>query len=206
MHAISKLVFASALLAMITAAAAQTGSGVRWTAGSGVESSRAFGENFALRGWWQPGAPGAEVSAPMATEHASFTTRLLIADWHPGGTGFRLSGGFGHAPVNFEGGVRLHTLLGPARMLETLEPQPGLSRPNPYLGIGWGRSPGAKGGLYVSADVGLLLQREAGGQCALLTAAVCRSYDALRSADAERSLLNDLHLSPRISFGFGLRF
>jgi hypothetical protein len=203
MRAVGNICLFIVLGAIAGACAAQgAGGGLRLGVGGGLEVGSTFGENFALRGWWprdvlsrslvETGAP--DDSRPL------YGTRLLVADWHPWSGGFRLSGGFGHVAS-----LRALDREVAAPRLGGIEARIAPATVSPYLGVGWGRWPAASGGLYLSADIGLILQRSVSGDCALLSATVCRAVHT-RAAEAERSVLDELRVLPRVSFGLGLRF
>jgi hypothetical protein len=202
MHTIRNIYLALMLGVMAGVCAAQPVGGARLGLGSGLEFGSAFGENFALRGWWPREVASRAMFEAVAFEDSRplYGTRLLVADWHPGGTGFRLSGGFGYIPS-----LRGLDMTVAVPRLAGFEAYVAPAVASPYLGVGWGRWPAASGGLYLSADVGLTLRRPVSGHCALLSAAVCRAVNA-RADEADRSVFDEARLLPRVSFGLGLRF
>ena len=95
-----------------------------------------------------------EISLPSHTLSA-------LLDWHPGGFGFRFSGGIvyfvtqlefeGTSLANVEVGDREYTPSEIGSLIGSL----GTSQIAPYVGIGWGNSP--NGGIGFSADVGVAM-------------------------------------------------
>ena len=84
-----------------------------------------------------------------------------LLDWHPGGVGFRFSGGIVYfvTELEFEGKPLADVEVGDGEYtpseIGSLIGSLGTSQIAPYLGIGWGNSP--RGGIGFSADVGVAL-------------------------------------------------
>lgn len=209
-------IVATALISLAGGAMAQGlgGAGVP-AAGSGLRPPAAWFDSFVLRGWAPRTSSAFDGDARDATLESPLRSGLLLlADWHFGTTGFRLSGGLGYGSLRLDAATPLNmqsNAWGSISSYGALDGVSSWSRVNPYLGVGWGRWPNAKGGLYFSADVGVALQRPSSvwaGQCQpTFGAALCRSLSSeARYDDDSRSALDELRVFPRVSVGVGLRF
>lgn len=96
-----------------------------------------------------------------------FTVGALI-DWHPFQNGFRVSAGAfynaneidGQATLKEDKTVEIGDKEYDANDLGKLETKLDVNPVNPYLGLGWGTSPGENRNWFFSFDVGVLYQGE----------------------------------------------
>jgi hypothetical protein len=94
---------------------------------------------------------------------ARLRTATALLDWHPGGHGFRLSGGLayndtridGHSLVPASGSYDIGGVPVPVSLVGTLDGRIDFDPVVPYVGLGWGNAvaPGRKVGFYVDAGV-----------------------------------------------------
>jgi hypothetical protein len=157
--------------------------------GQGVEVSPGFG----LRGWIG-GRPG-----QLASDGA-VASSMVLADWHPWASGFRVTGGLSQSSLRLESPYSLSGSGPDAASATSGDARSWLSRGNPYLGVGWGLGSHHRSGLYLSADLGVMYQRSSlstwgcpGG----LLSGPC-------ATDAPSS--DEMRVAPMMSFGIGLRF
>lgn len=97
---------------------------------------------------------------------ARLRTATALLDWHPGGYGFRLSGGLVYNDTRIEGrslppASGLYDIGGvpvPVALVGTLNGRIDFNRTVPYVGLGWGNAvaPGRKVGFF--ADAGVIFQ------------------------------------------------
>jgi hypothetical protein len=161
-----------------------------------LEGSYELTPGFGLRAWIG-GRPG------LLASDGVFSSSMLLADWHPGDGGFRLTGGLAHGAMRHDPTY----ILAPFALMDTsvVDPRSWLARSNPYLGVGWGLGAGPRGGLYLSADVGVMYTRNSlatWGCPAGLPAGACAPD--LRALEAYAG--DESRLAPMMSFGVGLRF
>jgi hypothetical protein len=197
-----------------TAAAQGLGTGLKpSTPGSGLEISSSVLELFGPRIWSAVSRDDVDEAVIRYDAAPRVGTGLLLADWHPGGTGFRVSGGLAYNQQRSDVLGRTGGLIGiggnPTTMLGTFEGRMRYAKPSPYLGLGWGIAPSRKSGLYFSADVGLMYQRPnsvpLSGCPALSSACGLLSGDGRDEAEY-RSVVEDYRFFPVVTFGVGLRF
>jgi hypothetical protein len=204
-----------ALLASGAAAAAGLGGGLKASSsGIGLEISSGVLEPFGKRAWITASGHDVEEAGVRYDDSLRYGTGFLLADWHPGGTGFRLSGGlaYNHQRTDLTGRPSGSTIgIGSgfsSASLVTFDDRMRYAKPSPYLGLGWGIAPTRKSGLYVSADFGFMYQRPGAsfiGSCTALTPAACGLSSDLRDEN-DRNGVEDFRFFPVISFGVGLRF
>jgi hypothetical protein len=184
------------------------------TPGIGLEISSSALEMFGPRIWSAVLRDDAEEAVIRYEAAPRVGTGLLLADWHLGGTGFRVSGGLAYNQQRADAFGRTGGLIGiggrdPTTMLGTFDGRMRYAKPSPYLGLGWGIAPSRKSGLYFSADVGLLYQRPnavpLSGCPALSSACGMLSADG-RDESEIRSVVEDFRFFPVVTFGVGLRF
>jgi hypothetical protein len=111
-----------------------------------------------------------EVSGIEYDATAKLRTATALLDWHPGGYGFRLTGGLVYNGTRIEG-TSLPPASGfydiggvpvPVALVGTLNGKIDFNPTVPYLGLGWGnallpgKTPGKKVGFY--ADAGVMFQ------------------------------------------------
>jgi hypothetical protein len=104
-----------------------------------------------------------EVSGIEYDATARLRTATALLDWHPGGHGFRLTGGLVYNDTRIEGtslppASGLYDIGGvpvPVALVGTLNGKIDFNPTVPYLGIGWGNAvaEGKKVGFYVDAGV-----------------------------------------------------
>jgi hypothetical protein len=216
MRAIRELtVVVLGLLASSAAAAAGPGGGLKASSpGIGLEVSSGVLEPFGRRAWITATRHEVEEAGVRYDDSFRYGTGFLLADWHPGGTGFRLSGGlaYNHQRTELTGRPSGATIgIGssyPSAAFGTFDDRMRYARPSPYLGLGWGIAPSRKSGLYFSADLGVMYQRPSAsfiGSCTGLTPGACGPSDLHDEADY-RNGAEDFRFSPVVTFGVGLRF
>jgi hypothetical protein len=203
-------------LTAATASAQGLGSGVRFgTSGIGLALESYFvTESFGIRGVVDGGSVpyDSNQSRGLYGDKFRFGTGVLLADWHPYASGFRLSGGLVYnerlSGVGQSGGGAFSMSRLAYSSVGLLDGRMAASRATPYLGVGWGLTPRAGSRLYFSADLGVMYQRPS----AMLTAACGPALSTgactqLHNEEVEfREGADDLRLYPVISVGFGLRF
>lgn len=97
---------------------------------------------------------------------ADLRTATALLDFHPGGGGFRLTGGLVYNATQVEGLSRVPAsgsypigdVQVPAALLGRLRGEVDFDPVVPYAGIGWGRPLAAGGRLGVTADLGVFRQ------------------------------------------------
>ena len=214
---IGSLLLAAVCLTAATASAQELGSGLRFgTPGIGLALDSFFvTDSFGIRGLVGSGPASYDYNESRALYDSKYrlSTAILLADWHPYASGFRLSGGVVYnsqrlsdiAPL---GGAALNMNRLAYSSVGLLDGRMAVSKATPYLGVGWGLVPRAGSRLYFSADLGVMYQRPS----AMLTASCGPALSAsactqLHNDEAEfREGADDLRLYPVISVGFGLRF
>jgi hypothetical protein len=190
------------LLAVLSTGALAQLSGPGLTLRTSPEHAAEPAPGFGLRGW-VGGTPGALGSDGLVS------SSMLLADWYPMASGFRVSGGLAY------GALRLDPALTASSYRADLrdggiggigtEPRIWLSHGNPYLGLGWAMAPKPQGGLYLTADVGFMVQRgnfATWGCPGGVASSVCGNVRALDGLSA----LDEARIAPMMSFGVGLRF
>ena len=212
---IGSLLLAAVCLTAATASA-QTLGGLRFgTPGIGLSLESVFvTEHFGIRGLVDSGSVAYDYDPGRALYDGQFRlgTGVLLADWHPYASGFRLSGGLLYNSQRFTGTAQSSGRMNVSGMAYSSAGLPdgrmGVSRTTPYLGVGWGLTPRPGSRLYFSADLGVMYQRPSAmlsGSCVPgLSASACSQ---LHHDEAEfREGTDELRLYPVISVGFGLRF
>ena len=165
-----------ALLALALPAGALAGvniAGIAGTAGTlGLGAELTIGGSSQLEG--RLGIHGYDYSDRRVASdieydgEASLRTATAFLDWHPGGRGFRLTGGLVYnatevtgsslpPPSGFYdiGGVNV-----PVALVGTLDGKVEFDPIVPYAGLGWGRAPGSGSGFGVTLDLGVIFQGE----------------------------------------------
>jgi len=141
----------------------------------------------------------------LGSSRYSVESGLLLADWRPLASGFRLTGGLAYNNPGLESfGIAARSAWAPA--LDSAVAGSGtlrspFGRTSPYLGLGWGVAPTVRSGLYFSADVGLMYQRGAVGPCS-----VAMSPMLCMQLQNDLGLDEDPRLAPVLTLGVGLRF
>lgn len=147
--------------------------------------------------------------ATDATGLGLASSGLILADWHPLASGFRVTGGFAYNNPGldaFNSVARAGAGIYDTPTAGTSNVRSLTTRSNPYLGLGWGIAPTPRSGMYFSADVGVMYQRSGGGACssALPPTLCAQLQNDLRLEEDLRQ--SDARLSPVLTFGVGLRF
>lgn len=219
------LTAAAALLA--GPACAEVGiAGTAGTLGAGIELS--FGGSRQIQG--RIGIHGynysdrREVSDIQYDAEANLRTATGFLDWHPGGHGFRLTGGLVYNGTDVTGSslppasgfYDIGDVLVPASLLEGLDADVDFDPIVPYAGLGWGRAPGSGGGFGLTLDLGVMFQGE--GEVTLtpripagspLNDPLARQALQILIDREERDLqedVNDYDLYPVVSLGISYRF
>lgn len=144
------------------ASASTLGAGVELTAGLGRQINARFG----LQGFQysdQREADGIEYDA-----EARLRSVKALLDWHPGGGGFRLTGGLLYNATTVEGSslppasgfYEIGDIRVPVQFLGTLDAEVEFDPVVPYAGLGWGNPLGAGGRFGVGLDLGVVFQGE----------------------------------------------
>jgi hypothetical protein len=212
---IGSLLLAAVCLTGATASAQGLGGGLRFgTPGIGLELESLFvTERFGIRGLVDGGSLSYDYDESRARFDGKFRlgTGVLLADWHPYASGFRLSGGLLYNNQRFSGtaqpiGRTINST--PYSSVGMLDGRLTFSKASPYVGVGWGLARRTGSRLYFSADLGVMYQRPSAmltGACSpVLSASACTQ---LHTEETEfREGADELRLYPVISVGFGLRF
>lgn len=160
------LVLASGSLAAadlaLTAKAGTLGAGAELTTGL----SRQLNARFGINGFTY--SDRREASDIEYDAEANLRTATAILDWHPGGRGFRLSGGLVYNASNVEGSSLppasgVYDIGGvpvPVSLLGTLDAEVEFDPVVPYAGLGWGNALGGDGGWSFALDLGVMFQGE----------------------------------------------
>lgn len=155
---------------------------------------------------------------------ASLRTATALLDWHPGGGGFRLSGGLvynftevtGHSLPPASGIYDIGGVPVPAAILGTLDASVDFDPIAPYAGFGWGRPPRSGSGFGFTVDLGVIFQGK--GEVTLtpnipanspLNSPVAREALQIlleREEDDLEEDIADYDLYPVVSVGFSYRF
>ena len=214
---VGSLLLAAVCLTAASASAQGLGGGLRFgTPGTGLQLESLFvTERFGIRGLVDGGSVSYDYDETRVRYDGTFRlgNGVLLADWHPYASGFRLSGGLLYNNQRFSGTAQRSSgttnINGmPYSSVGMLDGRLTFSRAIPYLGVGWGLTPGAGSRLYFSADLGVMYQRPS----AMLTSACgpalyANACTQSHTEEAEfREGADDLRLYPVISVGFGLRF
>jgi hypothetical protein len=203
--------------------------GVAATAGTlGVGAEVTFGGSSQIQG--RLGVHGYDYSDRREASDieydadANLRTATGFLDWHPGGRGFRLTGGLvyngtdvtGRSLPPASGSYDIGGVPVPVSILGTLDADVEWKSIVPYAGLGWGRAPGSGSGFGVTLDVGVLFQGE--GDVTLtpripagspLNDPLARQAFQILLDREERELqedVDDYDLYPVVSFGISYRF
>lgn len=189
-----RILVAAAFSLMAAHGLAQDGSGLK----PDVEPG------FGLRAGVDVRGPRAFDSYSLGSLQPSVESGLLLADWRPLASGFRLTGGLAYNNPGLESfGVAARSAWAPAldSAVAGSTLRSPLGRTSPYLGLGWGVAPTVRSGLYFSADVGLMYQRNAVGPCSVaMPPMLCMQLQN------DLALDDDPRLAPVLTLGVGLRF
>jgi hypothetical protein len=161
-----------------------------------VERSFEVSPSIGLRGW-VGGRPG------LLASDGVIASSMVLADWHPLSSGFRVSGGLAYGSLRLDPVSTADIVGGSSSLSASTVDAKSWLRGSPYLGLGWGIGQTNRSGLYLSADLGVMYQRgslSAWGCPGGIPAAPCSSDLRLESS------LDDQRFTPMMSFGVGLRF
>jgi hypothetical protein len=165
-----------------------------------------------------------EVSGIEYDATARLRTATALLDWHPGGHGFRLTGGLVYNDTRIEGtslppASGLYDIGGvpvPVALVGTLNGKIDFNPTVPYLGIGWGNAvaDGKKVGFYV--DAGVMFQGRgrvtltpnipAGSPLDNPTARAALDILLQREEDDIEKKVADYTVYPVVSLGLSYRF
>jgi hypothetical protein len=214
------------LIALPASAADWAVGGRLGTLGLGVEVTAGMGPQVDLR----VGAHGGSYDDRRVADDIEYDATAevragtALLDWHPGGGGFRLSGGavFNGNEVEGEslppasGFYEIGDVQVPAALLGTLRGQVEWDSVAPYAGLGFGNPFGGDGGWSFGLDLGVIFQGEP--QVTLtpifapgspLDNPVGRALLRTQLDEEERNLeaeFADFDLYPVVSFGVSYRF
>lgn len=215
------------LLALPAGARAEVGiAGTAGTLGLGAELT--IGGSSQLEG--RLGIHGYEYSERREASdieydgEASLRTVTGFLDWHPGGRGFRLTGGLVYNATEVTGSSLppesgVYDIGGvpvPVAILGTLDGKVEFDPIVPYAGLGWGRAPASGSGFGVTLDLGVIFQGE--GEVTLtpiipagspLDNPVAREALQILIEREERDLQEDIvdyDMYPVVSLGISYRF
>jgi hypothetical protein len=155
---------------------------------------------------------------------ASLRTVTGFLDWHPGGRGFRLTGGLVYNATEVTGSSLpprsgVYDIGGvpvPVGLVGTLDGKVEFDPVVPYAGLGWGRAPGSGSGFGVTLDLGVMFQGE--GEVTLtpiipagspLNEPLAREALQILIEREERDLQEDIvdyDMYPVVSLGISYRF
>lgn len=210
-------------------AAAGAGVGIAGTAGTlGLGAELTIGGSSQLQG--RLGIHGYEYSERREASdieydgEASLRTVTGFLDWHPGGRGFRLTGGLVYNATEVTGSSLppasgVYDIGGvpvPVEILGTLDGKVEFDPIVPYAGLGWGRAPGSGSGFGVTLDLGVIFQGE--GEVTLtpiipagspLNDPLARQALQILLDREERDLQEDIvdyDMYPVVSLGISYRF
>lgn len=137
-----------------------------------------------------------------------------LLDWHPGASGFRVSGGLvlndnellGNAILT--GNVEIgNTTYTPAQV-GTLQATIGFDDVAPYIGIGWGNAASGERGVGFSFDLGVMLQGDADVDLVASNPAVSQADLQQEEQNLQRELdeFVNLDVYPVASLGISFSF
>lgn len=225
-HGLSFVLITAAALLAGPACAQVDVAGTAGTLGAGVELS--FGGSRSVQG--RIGAHGynysdrREASDIEYDAEANLRTLTGFLDWHPGGRGFRLTGGLvyngtevtGRSLPPASGVYDIGGVPVPSAILGTLDADVEWDPIVPYAGLGWGRAPGSGSGFGFTLDLGVMFQGE--GEVTLtpripagspLNDPLAREALQVLLDREERDLqedLDDYDMYPVVSLGISYRF
>jgi hypothetical protein len=191
------------------------------TLGAGVDVTKGVSESFGIRLQGNGLSYEDEFTESDVEYDGDIDLRSagLLLDWHPFSGVFRISaGGYWNgnevsATGRPTGGTfEINGVTYPASAVGTLDGKIDFDSFAPYLGIGFGSAPKAKGGLSFSLDLGVLYQGEPNvsltAVCGPIPPASCAQLQSdVAAEEAElREAVKDYKFYPVISIGIGYRF
>lgn len=166
-----------------------------------------------------------EVSEIEYDSEASLRTATALLDWHPGGRGFRLTGGLvyndtevtGNSLPPASGVYDLGGVPVPVSILGTLDARADFEPVVPYVGLGWGNAVAEGKTLGFFIDLGVIFQGEANVELTpnlpanspINTTPGARDALEILLSREERDLeaeASDYDLYPVVSIGLSYRF
>ncbi len=191
------------------------------TDGAGLELQYALGDHFGARLQVDGGTVSHNLTESSVDYHARlrFSNALALADWHPFGGIWRVSGGVVYNKNKFDltgqpssGTFTLNGNTYPAAEIGSLQGRLSFNRAAPYAGTGWGTSPHGHG-LYGSVDLGVQFQPNHVSLTAVCGTAIQGTATCTQlgtDVAAERVKLQDktdrLRYWPLAQVGIGWRF
>lgn len=144
------------------ASAGTLGVGVELTAGLSPQINARFG----LQGFQY--SEEREADDIEYDAEAKLRSVKALLDWHPGGGGFRLTGGLLYNATTVEGSslppasgfYEIGSIDVPVQLLGTLDAEVELDPVVPYAGLGWGNPLRTGGRFGVGVDLGVVFQGE----------------------------------------------
>ncbi len=205
--------------AALAGKAGTLGVGVELTAGI----SRQVNARFGLNGFTY--SERREASGIEYDAEANLQTATALLDFHPGGRGFRLTGGLVYNNTEIEGEsvdpasgfYEIGRVRVPVELVGSLEATIDTDPVVPYAGLGWGNAVGGDGGWSFVFDLGVIFQGEPE---ATLTPVIpanspintipgARQLLAIEVAREEREIeedVKDYDLYPVLSIGVAYKF
>lgn len=190
------------------------------TLGAGLDVSKGISETLALRLQANAFSYDEDITESDVEYRADLDLKSagLLLDWHPFSGAFRVSAGA------YWNGNETTVTGRPTGGTYVINGQPYSSTdigslngkidfPSvaPYLGIGFGSSPKAGGGMTFSFDLGVLYQREPNVGLTVVCGSTVLDCNLLQSRVAAEAVslqdeLKDFKFYPVVSFGIGYRF
>jgi hypothetical protein len=191
------------------------------TTGAGLEVGSAIGSHLGLRVNLLGGSISHDLTESGIRYDGKFklSNGSVLLDLHPFAGSFRISGGLAYnnnridATATPETGVIvINGVPYPADQVGRLYADLSWDKASPYVGIGWGSSPGGGRGLFLTTDLGVFYQTPAvslTGVCGpALPAPLCQQLQAdVRAEEAQlRDAVAEAKWYPVLSIGIGYRF
>jgi hypothetical protein len=203
----------------LAAKAGTLGAGVELTVGLSPQLNARFGANAYNY------SDRREASGILYDGEAKLRTGTAFLDWHPGGHGFRLTGGLVYNDTTIEGSslppasgtYDIGGVPVPVRLVGTLDATAEFDPLVPYAGIGWGNAvaTGKKAGFFI--DLGVIFQ----GKADVTLIPIIPADSPINTTPGARELLDvllrreeqdledqaaDYDLYPVVAIGFSYRF
>lgn len=149
------------------------------------------------------------------TGKLELSSMVVLADWHPAANAFRVSGGllfnnnkFTLTGVPAASTINIGGIAYPVPAGAAVNGQVDFNKVAPYLGIGWGRTPGNSGWSF-SSDIGIVFQGTPKSN--ITTTNIPDVYGTLASDVAQanadlQDALKNFNIYPVVSIGFGYTF
>jgi hypothetical protein len=191
------------------------------TTGAGLEVGSAIGSHVGVRANLLGGSISHDLTESGIRYDGKFklSNGSVLLDLHPFAGSFRISGGLAYnnnridATATPETGVIvINGVAYPADQVGRLYADLSWDKASPYVGIGWGSSPGGGRGLFLTTDLGVFYQTPTvslTGVCGpALSASMCQQLQAdVRAEEVQlRDAVADAKWYPVLSIGIGYRF